>query len=877
MLKVFQYFLKTYKKEVIAVSVLLFVVVIGFMTYSFAAVEPISSVLITSEKTSYENNEAGAWQVQKSAKWVDKSVAEVRLDVSSVLMSDSDYADIVFVLDISSSMEGQKLDRVKQNTVELLDSLLSNGENRAALITFSTESQIVSNLTNNKDLLTEEINNLSTSGDTNYYQALVNVDTILKNYQKEDNKSLIVLFLTDGYPNVDTPNQIAEYKYLKSEYPYIIINGVQYEMGNRILDPVKEISDDQFVADMETLDNVLFEISSVSIYYDSFEIVDYIENDYFILGSEEDITTTRGDAKLEEENGLQKITWTISYYKSGKSESLSMKLKLKDEFIDQGGVYPISRSEQIISQIKNRSENINSTLTPALQESYQITYDGNAPDGCTVENVPGSEVHSVFDVVLLSEEEPSCSGYQFKGWSIVTDGVIRVNDDYFIMPEKNVTVRATWSKLAISKTMDGTIYQAPTLYQVIHEQAVMDNVASTYVSSSSGIDFSSNSSNTNGRGVYIRSGTENNEYPILYYRGAVDDNHVKFAGFCWQIVRTTEDGGVKLIYNGVPNEFGYCNNSDDDSGIGYSSFNDQSNSLSDVGYMYGDRSEVLSLNLDNFGNYSSVYFADDISYSNGVYSLNNYYEIDMGDFITGIYRGHSSYFCMANRSTSCSEVYFLIRYNGANYTAYSILLSNGKKMEDVISEATTGSTNVNDSTIKTVVDSWYQSNMTGYTKYLEDTVWCNDRSVYQVGPWNPGNSEADEFYFNSYNRVNHTYSPKLSCDNLVDSFTVNSENGNGALTYPVALLTADEVMLAGTAEGGVVVSDSYLNASGFTMSPLGYYSYGDGFTPKIYSMDDGNPSLTTFRLVSPSISLRGDLTVASGYGSSEEPYELILE
>ena len=131
------------------------------------------------------------------------------------------------------------------------------------MITFDTESQIVSGLTNDKDLLIEEVNSLELARSTNYYQALVNVDTILKDYQQEENREMIILFLTDGYPNEDTPNQIAQYKYLKSEYPYITVNGVQYEMGNNILDPIKEVSDNQFIADMETLNNVLLDASVV--------------------------------------------------------------------------------------------------------------------------------------------------------------------------------------------------------------------------------------------------------------------------------------------------------------------------------------------------------------------------------------------------------------------------------------------------------------------------------------------------------------------------------------------------------------------------------------------------------------------------------------
>ncbi len=38
-------------------------------------------------------------------------------------------------------------------------------------------------------------------------------------------------------------------------------------------------------------------------------------------------------------------------------------------------------------------------------------------------------------------------------------------------------------------------------------------------------------------------------YPVIYYRGNVTNN-VYFEGHCWQIIRTTETGGTKLVYNG---------------------------------------------------------------------------------------------------------------------------------------------------------------------------------------------------------------------------------------------------------------------------------------------------------------------------------------
>lgn len=65
------------------------------------------------------------------------------------------------------------------------------------------------------------------------------------------------------------------------------------------------------------------------------------------------------------------------------------------------------------------------------------------------------------------------------------------------------------------------------------------------------------------QGIYRLDGTENDDYPIYFYRGLNSNihNHVKFAGYCWRIVRTTNTGGIKIIYNGIPNENGICSNS----------------------------------------------------------------------------------------------------------------------------------------------------------------------------------------------------------------------------------------------------------------------------------------------------------------------------
>ena len=46
---------------------------------------------------------------------------------------------------------------------------------------------------------------------------------------------------------------------------------------------------------------------------------------------------------------------------------------------------------------------------------------------------------------------------------------------------------------------------------------------------------------------YTNTNTEDNK-TTYYFRGAVENNYVSFAGFYWRIIRINEDGTVRLIY-----------------------------------------------------------------------------------------------------------------------------------------------------------------------------------------------------------------------------------------------------------------------------------------------------------------------------------------
>ena len=54
------------------------------------------------------------------------------------------------------------------------------------------------------------------------------------------------------------------------------------------------------------------------------------------------------------------------------------------------------------------------------------------------------------------------------------------------------------------------------------------------------------SEETGEKGLYVSTDT-NDEQPTYYFRGAVENNYVDFAGFIWRIIRINEDGTIRLI------------------------------------------------------------------------------------------------------------------------------------------------------------------------------------------------------------------------------------------------------------------------------------------------------------------------------------------
>ena len=105
-----------------------------------------------------------------------------------------------------------------------------------------------------------------------------------------------------------------------------------------------------------------------------------------------------------------------------------------------------------------------------------------------------------------------------------------------------------------------------------------------------------------------------------------------------------------------------------------------------------------------------------------------------------------------------------------------------------------------DSTIKTTIDNWYAgTTLKDNPLVSKDQIFCNDRSPSstQTAAW----TSTGWYSYGAYGRLVSNKTPTLKCPTASDKFTVNVSKGNGSLTYPVGLITADEIAMAGGVNG----------------------------------------------------------------------------
>ena len=193
--------------------------------------------------------------------------------------------------------------------------------------------------------------------------------------------------------------------------------------------------------------------------------------------------------------------------------------------------------------------------------------------------------------------------------------------------------------------------------------------------------------------------------------------------------------------------------------------------------------------------------------------------------------------------------------------------------------------NTIDSTIKTIIDTWYKKNLTNYTKYLSTSaVYCNDRSLGTGQTY----SASSEFNFAPYFRMDYDTdgakaNPSYNCTDIRDAFSV--ENTSAKLDYPVSLMTTDEIAFA----GGVLyktMNTPYVwfisNSAGtqvstkwWSLSPVRW----NGSRAFVWYWNSGNAYLGSLGInialaVRPAVSLKSCTLYSTGDGSASNPYTI---
>lgn len=365
-----------------------------------------------------------------------------------------------------------------------------------------------------------------------------------------------------------------------------------------------------------------------------------------------------------------------------------------------------------------------------------------------------------------------------------------------------------------------------------------------------------------------------------YYRGDVKNNYVSYAGFTWRIIRENGDGSVRLLYSGLsPTASG------SGTSIKTSPFNPKNYDPTYVGYMYGEDfnlNTTLNSNTsyNKFNESTRFYFGSSYEFSDSTKKFSV-----IGDKTLGSWEDihdeaikNYPYTCFStDGNASCNILFKVIGYKNS-YTATVKPISYSSVDYD-----STVQNNI-DSAIKTEIDNWYESNIlskkdiygNNFSKYLSDSIFCNDRSVYS----GTGYLLSPTTVYGAYNRVNTIKKPSLRCSSRNDQFSTEVKNGNGNLTYPIGLMSIDEAYMAGGLPNAV--NTKYYLYSGqtyYTMSPNRFIA--SSVVPNIWIINStgslNSVANNSSYAVRPVVNLSSEVLITGGDGTASNPYTVTLE
>ena len=234
-----------------------------------------------------------------------------------------------------------------------------------------------------------------------------------------------------------------------------------------------------------------------------------------------------------------------------------------------------------------------------------------------------------------------------------------------------------------------------------------------------------------------------------------------------------------------------------------------------------------------------------------------------------MYNGTEKNATYTKQSINNRTYQFNSNYNDPAYVGYMYGNPDGTTFDEVHN-------NTNNSTIKTAVDNWYKTNIAdkGYSTYVSNAVgFCGDRTLRS----GDGVSTTQYSYFGAYKRFENN-NPQFTCPEPSRDLytTADSSIGNKALTYPVGLITYDELVFAGMDNRHInKLSWAYSTQHYWTFSPslfdATYGVAGEWFLNSAGFLNLWNSVASGFG-ARPVINLKSDTLITGGIGTGSDPF-----
>ena len=464
------------------------------------------------------------------------------------------------------------------------------------------------------------------------------------------------------------------------------------------------------------------------------------------------------------------------------------------------------------------------------------TKNGDKEITLQVSNVNGTnnfvnEKNFDFDSSWTNNKRTLVSGATISSVGTLTTQNISITGKYYnlTIPQTSIEGKAFTGKIYVTNHSCSTS-EIPGYYTIL-----ANNGGEVAIKAKGSPNFSTTA--TTNEGMYAAQDDLGDSY---YFRGAVDNNWVKFGkgAYCMY-----NNNVVEYVENDGTNVFTRWVSSAEECVSTYVCTNTF------------EEFSVVGLDSTTCSNFGGTLSNTKATYDN----LDIYWRIIRinGDgSIRMIYTGttaptESTKVVMTGTGTQISDKVFNINSNSstgkAEYVGY--MYTSGQQHG-----------NSESSEIKTTIDNWYKTTTLetdSATKSLvADQIFCNDRTAstsavtYSTTNYTTLTSWNSKgiYYYGACGRLYPNKKPILTCPTASDKFTVNESNGNGALTYPVGLITADEIAMA----GGLWNTNNssyylYTNRYYWSGSPISFDSrgYANEFIVRssgnlnIYSLDSG--------------------------------------